>query len=73
MLVSYSRCRLFSLNLSCKVVSRSELCGYCVKANNPSCNVYSNDFSLLRKVIDKKKCLKVKKKDTLSKLLCLEA
>jgi len=70
--VSCSCCKLLKLNLSYKVVSRSELCRYCVKANNPGCNVYSNDPFLLCKVLNEKKRLNIKKKDTLLKLLRLE-
>jgi len=53
--------------LDCKVASKSELCGYCVVAGRTvylSCNVYGNDLSVLRGVLDEKKRLDVKERET---------
>jgi len=68
MLISYYYYKLFKLNLSYKVASRNKLYRHCVKINSPGCNVYGNNPSLLYKVLDEKKRLNVKKKDTLSKI-----
>ena len=73
MLISYFHCKLLKLNLSYKVASWNKLYNYYLKANSSSYNVYSNNSSLLCKVINEKKRLDAEKKDTLSKLLRLEA
>jgi len=61
---SYCRC----LNLpDCKVASKSKLCSYYIVASRTvylSCNVYKNDPSVLRRVLDEKKYLNVKERKT---------
>ena len=54
------------------MVSKSELYGYCVAAGRTvylSYNVYGNDLSVLRGVLDEKKYLDVKERET-ALLLC---
>jgi len=51
----------------CKVVSKSELYGYCIAAGGTvylSYNIYGNDLSVLRKVLDEKKRLNAKERKT---------
>jgi len=56
------------LNLpDCKVVSKSESCGYCVAAGGTVYlfyNVYRNDLSVLRGVLDEKKRFNAKECET---------
>jgi len=50
-----------------KVASKSKLCGYCVAASGTvylSYNVYRNDPSVLRKVLNEKKRLNAKECET---------
>jgi len=56
------------LNLpDCKVASKSKSCSYYIMASKTaylSYNVYRNDLSILRKVLDEKKRLNVKERKT---------
>ena len=60
--------RYCRLNLpDCKVASKSKSCGYCVVAGGTvylSYNVYRNDLSVLRGVLDEKKRLDIKECET---------
>jgi len=79
--VKCSRCYCLNL-LDCKVASKSELYSHCVTVSGTvylSYNVYGNDLSILRGVLDKKKRLNVKERETALlfrdiafKLLCLK-
>jgi len=71
------------LNLpDCKVASKSKSCGHYMAAGGItylSYNVYGNDLSILRRVLDEKKRLNTKEcktalllRDTAFKLLCLK-
>jgi len=54
------------------VASKSELCGYYVAAGGTiylSYNVYGNNLSILYQVLDEKKRLNFKERDTFVKLL----
>jgi len=47
----------------CKVASKSKSCSYCITASKTiylSYNIYGNNLSILRKVLDKKKHLNAK-------------
>ena len=49
------------------MASKSKLCGHCVAASGTvylSCNVYGNDPSVLRGVLDEKKRLNAKERET---------
>jgi len=56
--------RYYYLNLlDCKVASKSKLCSYYVTVNKTaylSYNIYGNDLSVLRGVLDKKKRFNIK-------------
>jgi len=60
--------RYYCLNLpDCKVASKSESCSYYIAASRItylSYNVYGNDLSVLRRVLDKKKRLNAKERET---------
>jgi len=54
------------------VASKSESCGHCVAASGTvylSYNVHGNDLSVLHQVLDEKKRLDSKERDTFAKLL----
>jgi len=65
--------RYCRLNLpNCKVASKSKSYSYCIVASKTiylSYNVYGNNLSVLRRVLDEKKCLNVKECKT-ALLLC---
>jgi len=64
--VKYSRYRRLNL-LDCKVTSKSKSYGYCVAAGKTaylSYNVYGNNLSVLRGVLDKKKRFNAKERKT---------
>jgi len=65
--------RYHHLNLpDCKVASKSKSCGHCIVAGRTvylSYNVYRNDLSVLRGVLDEKKHLNTKECET-ALLLC---
>jgi len=66
MLVKCSYCCCLNL-LDCKVASKSKLYNYCVAASRTaylSYNVYGNDPSVLRGVLDEKKRLDAKERET---------
>jgi len=81
MFVKCSCCHRLNLP-DCKVASKSESCSHCVTAGGTvylSYNVYRNNLSVLRRVLDEKKRLNAKERktalllrDTASKLLRLK-
>lgn len=66
-----SRCT--RLSLSCKASDRGSSCDSCLKANASPCDVFGAPISVLRSILDEKRRLDREKRDTMSKLLRLEA
>lgn len=70
--IDCSRCKRLRLS-DCKAADRSLSCQNCLGAGASGCNIFGEPTSVLQGILEEKRRLDQEKKETLSKLLRLEA